>query len=172
MRAERETRPRVGLVSSVFARIEERWPTIARDGLIATGGVCILLGGLALVGSTATRDPDIARVFVAGGVALAIAGAAATFRVGERFVTGVMTSMTGGSFALVLADMTSTPIDAPDRYSSLRWVILLATTLIGLLVFQDGFRSRAIPHHPAGPPQRRPAARAGKAKGKGRRLQG
>ena len=62
-------------------------------------------------------------------------------RMGERFAVTVLTGLTGGVFALVLADMTLISIDAPERYSALRFVVT-RPILIAMLAFKDGFRDR------------------------------
>jgi hypothetical protein len=108
------------------------------------------LGLLSVVGSM-TAQFDLSRLLVAGGVALITAGTALVVRVGRRFATSVITGISGGAFALVLADITSMPIDAPDRYASLRYVMVLAAILIALITFEDGFRSSKSRVPGAGP---------------------
>jgi len=149
--------------------VHGRWPVIARDGLIVTGGSCLSLGALAMVATWVTIDPDIARSLVAGAVGLTVAGGAMVLRVGQRFVTAVLSGLTGGAFAIVLADLTSTPIDAPGRYSALRWVVLLAMTVIGLVGFQDGFRRLDSPRMPASNLASPTRPQVPRPRGKGRR---
>jgi predicted lysophospholipase L1 biosynthesis ABC-type transport system permease subunit len=122
--------------------VRANWPVIARDGLIATGGVTVLFGAFAFLAAALSDDDDLAHLLVAGGVILIVVGSVVALRIGERFAVPVLTGLTGGAFALALADMTSISIDAPERYSALRLVVLLAAILIALLAFQDGFRER------------------------------
>jgi hypothetical protein len=124
--------------------MSQAWPAISRDGLIVTGGYAIALGLMSVVGSM-TAQPDLSRLLIAGGVGLIMAGTALVARVGRRFATAMITGLSGGAFALVLADITSMPIDAPDRYESLRYVVVLAAILIALITFEDGFRSSKSP---------------------------
>ncbi len=125
-----------------------------------TGGVTILFGLLAFVVAAVADDDDLAHLLVAGGVILIAVGAVVALRIGQRFAVTVVTGLTGGVFALVLADMTSISIDAPERYSALRFVALLAAILVALLAFQDGFRDREPRVEPADAPPEE-ARRAG-----------
>jgi hypothetical protein len=137
--------------------VHAQWPVIARVGLIVTGGVTVLFGMVAFVIAASSVDDDLAHLLVAGGVILIVVGSVIAMRIGERLVVTVLTGMTGGVFALVLADMTSISIDAPGRYSALRLVVMLAGILIALLAFRDGFRERELdaPRADAPPEQAR-----------------
>jgi len=146
--------------------VTARWPAIARDGLILTGGVSMVLGIAAILAASISADADIAQLFVAGGCALVAVGVLVALRIGERVALAILTGLTGGSFALVLADMTSPCIDAPGRYAALRWVARLAANLIGLLAFQDGFRNGVGVGDPPAPQKPQPRARGA---GRGRR---
>jgi hypothetical protein len=160
--------PREPAVPRALEAVRDRWPQIARDGLIATGGVTVLFGMFGFLVAAVSDDNDLGRLLVAGGVILIVMGSVVAMRIGERFAVTVLTGLTGGVFALVLADMTSVAIDAPGRYFALRFVVVLAAIPIALLAFKDGFRDRelAAEREPAPPEQpRRTGLGAAKRRG-------